>query len=259
VTALHHSTDGPSGSIFGFSDRTGGKTTTLRLLTGWRRHRRHRLRAGRIGETGEPGPQHRLSRPGPALLRLDERRELLNLWAAPRPGRTGLRNRVARCWRSSADIRGASAHRRLLGGMRQRLGIGQPSSTSRGPVLDEPVSSLDPEAGAMFWTSSPSSAHGHRLHEHPHPQRRGTGLRPGGDPQLRPLVVRGPSTSSSTATPSRSMSSSRTAPGRRGGQARGGDAGQPWRMTSRPLRTRSSSSATPDRRPGNPALVLQVV
>ena len=68
--------DVPAGTVFGFLGPNGaGKTTALKVLAGPRpRHRRHcdrRRRAG-LGRR-RPPPRARLPRPGPALLRLDDR------------------------------------------------------------------------------------------------------------------------------------------------------------------------------------------
>ncbi|MFL5675782.1 MAG: ATP-binding cassette domain-containing protein [Chloroflexota bacterium] len=144
--------DVPAGSVFGLLGPNGaGKTTTLRLITGLARPT-----AGSVlidGVAVEPGTV--ASRGGIGVLDQDPRyygwmsgRELVEL-----AGRLqGLTVAVARERAGEALALVAlsdAAPRRVggySGGMRQRLGIAQALvSRPRLLILDEPVSSLDPE------------------------------------------------------------------------------------------------------------------
>ena len=86
IVALDHlNLTVPSGSIFGFLGPNGaGKTTTLRLLTGLATATDGTATVAgvRIGGTAAARPQHRLPRPGPALLRLDARPRAAGTWSA---------------------------------------------------------------------------------------------------------------------------------------------------------------------------------
>jgi ABC-2 type transport system ATP-binding protein len=144
--------DVPAGSVFGLLGPNGaGKTTTLRLITG--------LAAPTDGEAQIDGtrvdPRDPGARRAIGVLDQDPRyygwmtgRELVALAGrlqGLRAGDAGTRADVALEQVGLAD----AAHRRIAGysgGMRQRLGIAQalvaePSLL----ILDEPVSSLDPE------------------------------------------------------------------------------------------------------------------
>ena len=143
----------PAGSIFGLLGPNGaGKTTTIRLLTGLARPDAGTATVAgvSIGSAGTVGLRGRIG-----VLDQDPRyynwmtgRELLTL-AGRLLGLTGvdLRRRVGetldRVGLANAGGRRVGGY---SGGMRQRLGIGQalvgrPSLL----ILDEPVSSLDPE------------------------------------------------------------------------------------------------------------------
>jgi ABC-2 type transport system ATP-binding protein len=142
----------PEGSIFGLLGPNGaGKTTTLRLLAGLTRPTSGRaIVAGVEVGMGATAIQRRIG-----VLDQDPRyygwmtgRELVTL-AGRLHGLSGraLRDRVAELLERVALT--PAANRRIggySGGMRQRIGIAQ-ALVGRPPVLllDEPVSSLDPE------------------------------------------------------------------------------------------------------------------
>ncbi len=144
--------DVPAGSIFGFLGPNGaGKTTTMRLLTSLAR-----ANAGEASVGGVPVGDGEPNRRGVlGYLDQDPRfhgwmrgRELLEL-VGNLYGMTGatLRTRIDEVL-ELLELTGA-AERRIggySGGMRQRLGLAQ-AILNRPPVLllDEPVSSLDPE------------------------------------------------------------------------------------------------------------------
>ena len=144
--------DVPAGSVFGLLGPNGaGKTTTLRLITG--------LAAPTSGSATIDGvavdPRDPGARRAVGVLDQDPRyygwmtgRELVELAGrlqglAPGPARTRADATLAQVGLSDAARRRIGGY---SGGMRQRLGIAQalvaePSLL----VLDEPVSSLDPE------------------------------------------------------------------------------------------------------------------
>jgi ABC-2 type transport system ATP-binding protein len=142
--------DVPAGSVFGLLGPNGaGKTTAIRILTALARPT-----SGSIDVLGvEPGVAVRAGRVGylpqePRFYGWMRGRELLELVARLHlPDDRSRRERVARAL-DAARLSGA-ADRRIgtySGGMRQRLGIAQ--ALLHNPdllVLDEPVSSLDPE------------------------------------------------------------------------------------------------------------------
>ena len=144
--------DVPAGSVFGLLGPNGaGKTTTLRLVTGLARPT-----AGRVEIEGDRSRRtDRRRRRAIGVLDQDPRyygwmtgRELVEL-----AGRLqGLSERDGRSRATTTlELVGlADAARRRMrgysGGMRQRLGIAQALVASpRLLILDEPVSSLDPE------------------------------------------------------------------------------------------------------------------
>jgi ABC-2 type transport system ATP-binding protein len=143
----------PEGSVFGLLGPNGaGKTTTFRLLTGLSRPTAGSAEVNGI-PVGGPDPADLRRRVG--VLEQDPRyygwmtgRDLLS-FAGRLHGLAGreLRMRVD----ETLELVGltAAGNRRIggySGGMRQRIGIGQ-ALVARPPVLilDEPVSSLDPE------------------------------------------------------------------------------------------------------------------
>jgi ABC-2 type transport system ATP-binding protein len=143
--------DVPAGSVFGLLGPNGaGKTTTLRLISGLARSD-----AGTVDIDGRPVTLDGADRHAIGVLDQDPRyygwmtgRELVEL-----AGR--LQGMSAADARRRADSTlelvglGETAHRRIAGfsgGMRQRLGIAQALVASPSLlILDEPVSSLDPE------------------------------------------------------------------------------------------------------------------
>ncbi len=144
--------DVPTGTVFGLLGPNGaGKTTTIRLLTGLARPTAGRARVAGV----EIGGDDLAARQRIGYLDQDPRfygwmrgRELLEL-VGRLHGLAGaeLRQRVD----ETLELVGlAEAGRRRIGGysggMRQRLGLGQ-AIVHRPPllILDEPVSSLDPE------------------------------------------------------------------------------------------------------------------
>jgi len=142
----------PAGSVFGFLGPNGaGKTTTLRLLTSLARPTSGQATVGGVA-TGDGEPNRRALI---GYLDQDPRfpgwmtaRDLLDLvgrlYGMPAADRQARINEVL------AVVGLSDASRRSIGGfsggMRQRLGLAQ-AILNRPPVLllDEPVSSLDPE------------------------------------------------------------------------------------------------------------------
>jgi ABC-2 type transport system ATP-binding protein len=147
--------DVPAGSVFGLLGPNGaGKTTTLRLITGLARPT-----AGVVSIDGHPvsvGPDGGLiARRGIGVLDQDPRyygwmsgRELVEL-AGRLQGLGGAEARVRATETLGLVGLADAAGRRVAGysgGMRQRLGIAQALvARPRLLILDEPVSSLDPE------------------------------------------------------------------------------------------------------------------
>ena len=144
--------DVPAGSVFGLLGPNGaGKTTTLRLVTGLAR-----ATAGEVVIDGaRVVPEAPGSRDGIGVLDQDPRyygwmsgRELVEF--AGRLQGLGIAAARERADETLALVGLADAARRRVsgysGGMRQRLGIAQALvSRPRLLILDEPVSSLDPE------------------------------------------------------------------------------------------------------------------
>ncbi len=144
--------DVPAGSVFGLLGPNGaGKTTTLRLVTGLARPT-----AGVVTIDGRPaGTDGSTARRGIGVLDQDPRyygwmqgRELVEL-AGTLQGLSAADAR-ARATATLGLVGLADAARRRVsgysGGMRQRLGIAQALvAAPRLLILDEPVSSLDPE------------------------------------------------------------------------------------------------------------------
>ena len=144
--------DVPAGSVFGLLGPNGaGKTTTLRLLVGLA----HPTRGTVVIDDGRIDPARPDRRLGIGVLDQDPRyygwmrgRELVEMVARlhgrpaaeARVRATEVLERVGLADAANRRIRGYS------GGMRQRLGIAQALvDRPRLLVLDEPVSSLDPE------------------------------------------------------------------------------------------------------------------
>jgi ABC-2 type transport system ATP-binding protein len=142
----------PSGSVFGFLGPNGaGKTTTIRLLASLARATSGTASIGGIA-CGEGEPNRR------GLFGYLDQDPRFHTWMTPRE----LLDLVGRLYRMPDPARRAridevletvgltDAARRpiggLSGGMRQRLGVAQ-AILNRPPILllDEPVSSLDPE------------------------------------------------------------------------------------------------------------------
>ena len=144
--------DVPAGSIFGLLGPNGaGKTTTLRLITGLARPT-----AGVASIDGTPvSPEASGARAGIGVLDQDPRyygwmtgRELVEL--AGRLQRLPVVEARVRAGETLELVGLAEAANRRIGGysggMRQRLGIAQALvARPRLLILDEPVSSLDPE------------------------------------------------------------------------------------------------------------------
>jgi ABC-2 type transport system ATP-binding protein len=144
--------DVPPGSIFGLLGPNGaGKTTALRLLVGLAHQTRGTVEIDPGGAPGQDGPVRR----GIGVLDQDPRyygwmrgRELVELVARLHgQSRADARDRSREVLEQVGL--GDAAERRIgsySGGMRQRLGIAQALVDRPGLlVLDEPVSSLDPE------------------------------------------------------------------------------------------------------------------
>ena len=144
--------DVPGGSVFGLLGPNGaGKTTTLRLLVGLARPTRGTV----VIDDGRIDPARPDRRLGIGVLDQDPRyygwmrgRELVEMVArlhgrSPSDARDRAAEVLERVGLSDAANRRISGY---SGGMRQRLGIAQALvDRPRLLVLDEPVSSLDPE------------------------------------------------------------------------------------------------------------------
>ena len=144
--------DVPAGSVFGLLGPNGaGKTTTLRLLVGLA----HATRGTVVIDDGRIDPSRPDRRLGIGVLDQDPRyygwmrgRELVEM-VARLHGRPAAEARVRAAEVLERVGLADAANRRIRGysgGMRQRLGIAQALvDRPRLLVLDEPVSSLDPE------------------------------------------------------------------------------------------------------------------
>ena len=142
--------DVPSGSIYGFLGPNGaGKSTTLKLLAGLSHPTSGSATVNGIAI--EAGPAYRarsrLSRAGPALLRLDDGSRHAPLRHVAVPGRRPRRrcgdDRHARPGRPGR--RGGPADRGVFGRHAPAAGSPRPSIGSPSVLLlDEPVSALDP-------------------------------------------------------------------------------------------------------------------
>jgi ABC-2 type transport system ATP-binding protein len=144
--------DVPAGSVFGLLGPNGaGKTTTLRLLVGLA----HPTRGSVVIDEGRIDPARPDRRLGIGVLDQDPRyygwmrgRELVEMVArlhgcSVSEARSRALEVLERVGLADAANRTIRAH---SGGMRQRLGIAQALvDRPRLLVLDEPVSSLDPE------------------------------------------------------------------------------------------------------------------
>ena len=142
--------DVPSGSVYGLLGPNGaGKTTTLRLLVGLARQTAGTVAIDAVAASGDD------RRRGIGVLDQDPRYygwmrggELVELVArlhgqSPSEARARSRDVLDRVGLAGAARRRISSY---SGGMRQRLGIAQALvDRPRLLVLDEPVSSLDPE------------------------------------------------------------------------------------------------------------------
>ena len=192
--------DVPRGSIFGLLGPNGaGKTTTIRILTGLARASGGSASVAGV-DVADDRPELR-RRMGyvdqdPRFYGWMKGRELLEL-SARLAGIEGpeLRSRVAetlkRTGLADAGERRIGAY---SGGMRQRLGIAQ--AVIHEPellILDEPVSSLDPEGRRDLLElieGLRGTATVDRLD--PRPRRRRADLRPRRDPRSRPARDGGP-------------------------------------------------------------------
>ncbi len=144
--------DIPAGSVFGLLGPNGaGKTTTLRMITGLARPT-----AGAVAIDGvtvrpdDPGVRRSIGvlDQAPRFYGWMRGRELVEL-AGRLAGLTGAGLRARTRDTLERTGLGAAAERRIAGysgGMRQRLGIAAALVSDPGLlILDEPVSSLDPE------------------------------------------------------------------------------------------------------------------
>ena len=181
--------DVPAGSVFGLLGPNGaGKTTTLRLITGLARptagvvtideragHRRRR--------PGRRPARHRRPRPGPALLRLDDRARARRLRGAA-PGARGARGRG----RADETLELVGLARREDAPDRRLFGWHAPAARDR-PGARRAAAAADPRRAGQLarpgGPARPAGAHrrgpgerdGHLLD--PRPRRRRADLRPG--------------------------------------------------------------------------------
>ena len=190
--------DVPTGSVFGLLGPNGaGKTTTLRILVGLAHPTGGSATVAGVA-LGDPRLTDRIGflDQDPRYYGWSTGRELVEL-VGRLHGLAGpaLATRVAEVL---AQVGLADAADRRIGtysgGMRQRLGIAQ-ALVDRPPVLilDEPVSSLDPEGRRdLLALIAELADHGHRPVLDPRPRRRRAGMRPDRDPRPRSTRHRGP-------------------------------------------------------------------
>ena len=184
--------DVPAGTVFGFLGPNGaGKTTALKVLAGLARATggSATVNGVPVSAAGDAPPRARLPRPGPTLLRLDDRsrdaplrRSLPRRRRRPRAlDRPASRAGRPRRRRRSADRRPTPAACASGSGIAQAL-VGRPAVI----LLDEPVSALDP-IGRKDVLELMQRAQGRDdgLLLDPHPRRRPAGQRPRRDPRPR--------------------------------------------------------------------------
>ena len=191
--------DIPAGSVFGFLGPNGaGKTTTLRLLTGLG-HPTAGSARGRRDRPDGPGrgarPTDRLPRPGPPLLRLDDRRRAPRVRGAAARPRRGVASDAGR-----GDPGGRRARRRRAAAGRRLLRRDAPAPGHRPGDPPPAVRPVPRRARQLAGPGGPPGRPGDRGAAawdrdgralHAHPGRRRAGLRPRCDPRPRPARDRG--------------------------------------------------------------------